>query len=484
MNESHTTTANSLKNTLRVLILLGSMLMGARFISPMTAHAELALSIGKDAGGALLLSWPDQGTNYSYRVETSSSLIQGNWTPCAPATQWPLSITHWQDSLSAQTGPRFYRVVALSGTDALRGQLLSATLISSQNKTAIAQALSILSVPLVPQTGVSIYKLVYRTIDIHGNLTQASGALLLPDAITNALPLIGYQHGTSALKTDVPSNLNQEALIGLAFASTGYAAAMADYLGLGDSPGLHPYHHAKTEASAVVDMLRAARIFCATNGVPLNGQLFLAGYSQGGHATMAAQRELEQNESQEFPLTASAPMAGAYDLSGTMRNDFLSDRVMPNPYYVAYFVVAYKDAYAWTNTYDQVLLPKYATNLPGYFDGYHSSGQINAIVPSQPKTMFQPDFLNAIRNDPANIFRLALVDNDVYKWTPKVPTKLFHCLGDHDVLFANSQVALDYFHANGAPGVELIDPAPAADHTGGVIPCLLTAKTWFDSLKQ
>ena len=43
------------------------------------------------------------------------------------------------------------------------------------------------------------------------------------------------------------------------FAAFGYVVCAPDFVGLGDSPGVHPYVHAKTEASAAIDMLRAAR---------------------------------------------------------------------------------------------------------------------------------------------------------------------------------------------------------------------------------
>ena len=58
-------------------------------------------------------------------------------------------------------------------------------------------------------------------------------------------------------------------------------------MGLGSSPGFHPYLHARSEATASVDMLRAGRNYCASNNIGLNGQVFLAGYSQGGHTEMA-----------------------------------------------------------------------------------------------------------------------------------------------------------------------------------------------------
>lgn len=463
---------------------LGILVLAWLVVGAQTARAELSLTLTREMTNSLTLSWNNQGVDYSYRVEARADLTNGAWTPCAPAIQWPIHDTRWQDTLVPQAGPRFYRVVAVATPAPWRGQIISAAALGAISRTEIVQALALISAPITPQTGVRLYKLVYQTVDAAGNPTQASGALVVPDGITNALPLVSYQHGTITVKSEAPSSMTGEIIVGVAFGSSGYAVVLPDYLGMGDSPGLHPYHHAQTEASAVIDMLRAAKSFCATNATPLNGQLFLLGYSQGGHATMAAHRELERNFTNELPLTAVAPMAGAYDLSGTILNDFLSDRVMPNPYYCAYLVMAYRDTYHWTNALTDILLPRYATNLPGLFDGYHSGGLINAQLSSQPKTMFQPAFLDSLRNDPNNIFRATLRANDAYPWTPKAPTKLLHCHADQDVPYANSQVAYDYFQAHSATQVQLFDPKPDADHGGGVIPCMLTAKSWFDSMKK
>ncbi|MFN0074264.1 MAG: lipase family protein, partial [Chloroflexota bacterium] len=108
------------------------------------------------------------------------------------------------------------------------------------------------------------------------------------------------------------------------FASYGYAVVVADYLGLGSSPGYQAYCHARSEATCVVDALRAGKSLCASNNVTLNAQLFLAGYSQGGHVTMAAHRELETFHTNEFTVTASAPCAGPYDLGGVTIESLLT----------------------------------------------------------------------------------------------------------------------------------------------------------------
>ena len=53
---------------------------------------------------------------------------------------------------------------------------------------------------------------------------------------------------------------------------------MPDYIGMGDSPGFHPYVHAKSEATASIDMVRAAREYLSTTNFVDNNELFLTGY--------------------------------------------------------------------------------------------------------------------------------------------------------------------------------------------------------------
>ena len=68
-------------------------------------------------------------------------------------------------------------------------------------------------------------------------------------------------------------------------------------------------------------------------------------------------------------------------------------------------------------------------------------------------------------------------------WKPLAPVRMYHCSGDSDVLFENSRRALESFQAQGADTVELVDPAPLADHGGCVEPSFLAAKAWFDTFR-
>jgi hypothetical protein len=79
---------------------------------------------------------------------------------------------------------------------------------------------------------------------------------------------------------------------------------------------------------------------------------------------MALHRELERYHTNEFTVTASAPMAGPYDMSGVELNDILSPRCPPNPYYAAYVLVAYQSVYSLTPGWSDLLVPPYDTTLP------------------------------------------------------------------------------------------------------------------------
>jgi pimeloyl-ACP methyl ester carboxylesterase len=230
-------------------------------------------------------------------------------------------------------------------------------------------------------------------------------------------------------------------------------------------------------------MLRAAKTFCESNGVALSDKLFLCGYSQGGHATMALLRELETYHASEFPVTACAPMAGAYDLSGVTTTNFLSGASEPNPYYFLYLLAAYQDVYHLAPSLGSLLVANYDVTLPPLLNGATSGSQINAQMPNDPVQILKPEYLAAFRSNPRHPLHLALEDNDLWRWAPKTPLRLYHCARDQDVIIANSEVTYAAFQAFGATQVELVDPVPTADHDGCSQPSLLSAKLWFDSMR-
>jgi len=369
------------------------------------------------------------------------------------------------------------------------GNIVSADLIASVTRAEATALFVAARVPLVPAFDVKIYKIDYRTTDESGALIKASGALVVPQNLAAPAPLLSSQHGTTTLKLDVASTAPAAGqtyahLEALAFGTAGYVAVLPDYIGYGDSGNrFHPYLHAKTLAAAVVDLLKAAKTYCATNNIALSGKLFLEGYSEGGYATMAATREIQQNHAAEFAITASAPMAGPYDLSTSLL-DVLNSASYPSPGFIAFAFWAYDRIYA-LNMLGQEFRPVFAAKLDTLFDGTHElASEVNPALSTDIATLFQAQFLTDFKGSGAVALKARVQENDLSRWTPAVAMRLIHCQGDDMVAFKNSQTAFSNFSSNGAKRfVQLVDPLPAGNHAACAGPAVLAAKAWFDTLK-
>lgn len=478
--------ANRNTNWMQWLLLLALAVVGGTSTLSQGAPGSdsLRLTISRADDGRIVLDWNELTNATGYRIEYSDDLTGNHWTPAHTNTPWPLATNRW--TTGQPQSPRFYRMAANAAPMIERGKILSHETLTNLTTAGIKSLYTQygLPTPFEPQYGVQLVRIIYETIGVHGEKAQASGALVIPTGYPRPMALGSYQHGTILEKADAPSvGQTGELGVGAALGSIGYVMALPDYLGLGFSPGRHPYVHAKSEATAVVDMLRAVRTYCAQNAIALNEQLFLIGYSQGGQATMAAHREIELYHANEFQITASAPMAGPQDMSGTMYKLFISTQPYTSPFYLPYTLFSYNDVYGIYDSPAQFLAAPYSTNLYALFDGNHAESELNAIVPSVPISVLLPDVLQAFQTDANHPLRIALQDNDLYNWTPTAKMRMFHCAGDKTVPYANSQVALDSFRARGATQVELVDPFPPANHSIGSYYCLLAAKEWFETMR-
>lgn len=371
--------------------------------------------------------------------------------------------------------------------DSFRGEIINYTLLhhyTSAQSDSVMNAYDPELLTYPNDYAIDIYRVVYRTIDAFGNETYASGAVILPADSTVNFPICEYEHGTTVLRYDVPSYESGELLIGIVYAVGGYVAALPDYIGMGDSPGMHLYCHAKTEATASIDLLRATRHLCEEKSVQLNDQLFVFGYSQGGHAAMATTKEIQENYTDEFTITASAPMSGPYDMDGAQTDVVLSDDPYGAPFYLPYLMFAYNEVYKMYDSPSDFLLAPYDETLPPLFDGEHDGWEIDDAMPDVPKLIIKPEVLNDFITNPQNPFRIALEDNDLTGWKPTIPMIMYYCTADELVGYMNSLNAQDAFVANGSTTTSTYQPSATASHGDCAEPCLIFSRIWFDSLKE
>jgi len=333
---------------------------------------------------------------------------------------------------------------------------------------------------------VDVHRVIYDTPDVDGTTpTTASGLIFIPTGDTCQMPLMAYLHGTKLKKNSTFYYLNGEWFLGVLTATTGYVMCLPDYLGLGASPGIHPYQHAQSEATASVDILRSARIICAEEQRQLNDQLFLVGYSQGGHSVMATHRMIQEELSNEFTVTASAPGSGPYDMSGAQLDMVASFDPYSEPGYLPYLIQSYQHVYG--NLYDsiqQIYIPPYDQTLLPLLDGNSNMGDLNAAMPSVPRNIFQQTYQDAFFSDPQHPAQIALRDNDVFEWIPDAPVMFNYCRSDEQVTYLNTIVASNYMIDNGATDIQVVERDSVIGHYACAEPSIIFSKFWFDTMAE
>ena len=298
---------------------------------------------------------------------------------------------------------------------------------------------------------VDVYNVVYSTT-YQDTEIEASGLVILPKT-TTAVPMISFHHGTIVEQADAPSvqsKSSEQVISYTALASMGFITAVPDLIGFGKSKDIfHPYYVEEPTATAVIDLLRAAATLAEEKGVSFNSELFLAGYSQGGYATMASHKALEKNSLEGFQLIASFPGAGGYDI-GALKEYFFSQETYNDPHYLAYVGMSYQSYYGEDDLVGSFFNDPYAGRIPGLFDGLHSSGDINAQLTNNVSALIKADILDGSNLDLAGFLQEKFEENSPVDWVPQVPVYLYHGEADVTVPYENSQITYETLIDNGA----------------------------------
>lgn len=304
---------------------------------------------------------------------------------------------------------------------------------------------------LAPRYAVKSYRLNYITTDADGNKVLASGLVSVPVKPDGALsPMLSYQHATNFRNADAPSQKVLASEPPAQLSAQGYIVVAADYVGFGASHGKpHPYMEATPTARAVIDMLQATRSWQQQNRISDNGQLFLMGYSEGGYASMAAHRLIQQTGGETLArLQGAVPGAGPYDVQAAL--DGLLARISADYPELAGLITSrnLSKLDATTRKRLRELMLLYVS---------HSN---------EADVSFRVDGIDRYLAD--DMQGLAMHNSVHAGWAPTAPVYLFHGQADKTVPYAASTSALQALQ-QGAPAVTLTScTVPNPDH----IPCV------------
>ena len=363
-------------------------------------------------------------------------------------------------------------------------ELISYTKVSSLNKKDLKEAWKENGMPTIIiniNNNFDLYELIYSTKWHDGTTINASGLYFAPTNMSDAIPQLIYHHGTK-IKVERTNSIYREKAICAGFAADGYAVIMPDYIGLGKGEKTHLYQHAQSESDAAIDMYFAVQELNKSIALKTNNQLYLTGYSQGGHACLATHKRL-QEDYPEIAITASSPMSGAYHMSGAQADVmFLPYK---DPAYLPYLLMTYNEVYNITgDSYSDLFVAPYDTLIPTLYKGHLDLFQINDYLPEIPVDMVQPDLVEQYLNNPNFKFRLALEENNLIDWKTDTPTQFCYCTEDKRVLKENSFIAYETMLKNGSTNLSLRKAGNKVDHIECAGYAFVYTKLWFNSFKK
>ncbi|WP_035804847.1 alpha/beta hydrolase family protein [Kitasatospora mediocidica] len=387
--------------------------------------------------------------------------------------------------LSVVAGTATATAAGPSAGGAKRGTVVSVTPLASldaQQATAYVQGIGF-ATP-AERDGVEVDRVVYRTVTPQGRPTTASGVVALPrDPGTRALATVEYTHGTMAYRGDAPSVTDgPDRAAAVMFAGDGFAAVAPDYLGLGVGPGTHPYLDVRSETTASVDLLTAARVVEARHGTGADGRVLVTGFSEGGPAAMSVGRALQAGSVPGYRLTALAPVSGPYDLTGSELPAALNGQLLGShaAFYAADLVVGWNRLHPLYTSPAKAFKAPYDRTVTALFDGDHTDEQVAAALPDSLQQLSTPAFLEQLRHPTGEFKRMFEAADSVCRWAPRAPIRLYDADGDRDVAPANTR-ACQAELASAGVNAPVLD-AGATDHNGSALASYPRIRAWFDSL--
>ncbi len=352
------------------------------------------------------------------------------------------------------------------------------------------------SITSEPKCAITTYALRYNTLGGQDEATDASAAVMLPSgsdpACAGARPVLLYAHGTSVERSFNMADLagNSEArLIAAMFAAQGFIVVAPNYAGYDKSTlAYHPYLNADQQSNDMVDALRAARNAFASIGASASAQLFVTGYSQGGHVALATERAMQTRYASEFKVSAAAPLSGPYALLRFGDSIFGGSPSMGVTAFLPLLINAGQKAGAGVyGLASEVYEAQYASGIETLLPGGLTLGALASQGKLPASALFARDSLpqgagsgeffgdqNLVKSSyrsaylvdqvaqpcnvnpadplacaPQNGLRKLLLKNDLRTYLPSVPMLLCGGHNDPTVPFYNTDAAYAYFNAKG-----------------------------------
>ena len=362
-----------------------------------------------------------RGTTY-YEAPKGAlgSFLQDNWRSFTSS----MNQSFVTDNISSDL---FWNTLQKSVTDGtLPNRLAEYEVAGNQTGADVFLSTVYASIKQVPVT--------YHTLSPRGDTITVSGKIFLPKN-KQAKHIIIANHYTICSNKEAPSNASS--IEGI-FATKGYIVLMPDYIGYGVSDTLtHPYLHLKSTVSSAIDLLEAALPYLQANSYIFYPSLILVGYSQGGAATLALQRELEKNYAEQYPIYEVFAGAGPYDLAGTF-DYYTANKTATIPCALPMLILGLNYGENLGLKREDFFQPALMEKCPKLIESKASyMNDVNAELGYDMDSLLKPVIFKK-NVYPTSVLYKATKKNSVLHWTPRASLYMFHSTTDDMVPFLNS----------------------------------------------
>ncbi len=208
----------------------------------------------------------------------------------------------------------------------------------------------------------------YTMEDTNGTIVNVYGRVYVPVVTKGSeLPVFAFAPGTTGIddqcaasvENPVKRNWANYASHMAAYAAQGYVAVVTDYEGMRDPARMHHYMVGALEGRAVLDSVRAVHNLDLTGQSAALDKIFVAGYSQGGHAAFWADRQAAQY-APELTIKGVVGFGPVTDVKTTLTDVTRGANIL---WFGPYALYSYADWYNEVYPLDKILQPPYSQDL-------------------------------------------------------------------------------------------------------------------------
>ena len=304
------------------------------------------------------------------------------------------------------------------------------------------------------------YRVEYSTRHPHGGGEITASGLLLVPSLSRPSPLLIYHRSTLLTKAAAPSlipdtmivmdPITDERATMIMLALQGYIVLAPDYTGYGSSDDIrHPYIHKKSVTQTSLDMFFSVKEALEGHDISATKDVYVMGYSQGGHGAMAFAQGFQENNTSDFTIKAIAAGGGPYDIPETIRELF--DQNSITKITVLLFIQAYAHIYDWD--LDTIVKKDSYKEVIDSSSEHEDIAEPAKEIPDRVDELFKSAFIEDIQRGRNDSIQRDLEENSVYKWAPSAPVFLFHARNDTIVPYSNMETAYNSFNRKGSASV-------------------------------